>query len=335
MHKRVISMLFSLLLMLSAIPVSAETTHLPSPAERLATLDIIIQRDERFLGKDFDYMETRFYEQGCLPSSVYNALIAVVGTPDTDPTALLPEMIVSMSDPKKIRTSMMIIEKLPEALNDPVKNPALAALVADVNSVIEWSSLRNVDATLQEINALGGHSILMIDKLNITENWEQLVTLILQLNSMGYGNARIAFSSVGAGYTSFYEAPFGSGEYGHYIALYLQVDEFCSTGTFYLLDSTPRAMLGETWGLGTPFYSRYAFATHKDIAFYKNFVPERITLSVIRFTLREGELLELENLLTDPTLTSDARMTKLVKLHKRHMESVIVFGVNQAMLYIP
>lgn len=338
MFKRLLSTLLCLCCLLLQGPAPAEAppetpdASLSAVAARLATLDIASQMEDRFLSTSFIYMNTMFYEQGCLPSSVYNALVAAIGTPETDAAALLPELITTITNPRAPRDSMVMIELLPDALN-AAKGPATAALAEGID-VRSWSTLRNVETTLQEVRARDG-SLLLVDKLNVYESWEQLVDLALQLDSMGLGQARLAFASVGAGYGNRPEAPFGSGENGHYIALYLQVDEFCRTGTFYLLDSVPRALADEERGEGTLFRSHYSFVLYKTTSFRYNFTAARITNTVVQFNLTEDQRTQLDALLTDPTITDEYRHDQLLKLHKRHMDSVIVYGVNQGMLYIP
>lgn len=326
--KRILSFIFALLTLFGV--ALAE-----SPADRLAQLDIISQLDERLRDKAYDYMNTKFYEQGCLPSSVYNALIALVGTPDADATLLIPELLNSITDPRSPRETMVIVDRLPYALSSAKPETATAALMQHVNEIQSWSALRHADQTLQEISRLGGGGILLVDKLNVSETWEALIQLAMQLNEAGYGDAALAFSSVGGGYSYLPQAPFGAGLNGHYIALYLQVDEFCRTGTFYLLDSVPRALPDEAYGDGTPFTSRYTFVQHNNTSFTYNFTPHRISDSIVQFSLTAEQLAQLEDLLSDTSLTSEARDAKLLALHQRHMESVVIYGMNQAMLYIP
>lgn len=54
-----------------------------SPSERLSQLDIILQWEDRFQTERYYYYNAMFFEQGCLPASVCNALTALLGTPET------------------------------------------------------------------------------------------------------------------------------------------------------------------------------------------------------------------------------------------------------------
>ena len=61
-------------------------------ADRLASLDIISQREERFVEKRYFYQDMLFRIAGCKPASVTNALVALLGDARTNTPELLLEV---------------------------------------------------------------------------------------------------------------------------------------------------------------------------------------------------------------------------------------------------
>lgn len=303
--------------------------------QRLGALDIISQMDFRFGDDRFIYNGTAFQAQGCLPSSVCNALTALLASPGDPAEPLLEELLLTLCSREAPHHSRLRIQRLPGLLSDPAPESQVARLTTGIDHILPADNLLHVPTTMRQLEALGGGSILLSQYLVANTGWEELCKLLMTLDESGMGDARLAICGVGAGLYDYTSNPFGSGENGHYISLFLTADEFCRRGVFYLLDSYPRAVADEPFGDGQLYLTRYSFVHQVNSPFCYNYIPQRISPTVLRFTLTQKEQDVLAATRASTSVTESGRREKLVKLYTRYIHSATIYGKNMVLLYIP
>lgn len=303
--------------------------------QRLGSLDIISQMDSRFSGDPFIYNGTPFQAQGCLPSSVCNALTALLAAPGDCAEPLLEELLLTLCGAEAPHHSRLRIKRLPMLLSEPEPETVIASLTEGVDHILPADNLLHVPTTMRQLEKLSDGGILLSQYLVANTGWEDLCKLLMALDEAGMGDARLALCGVGAGYYDYSSNPFGSGENGHYIALFLTAGEFCRRGTFYLLDSYPRALADEPYGNGQLYMTRYSFVHQVNSPFCYNYVPRRISPTVLGFTLTQREQDVLAATRIDTSVTESGRQEKLIKLYTRYIHSATIYGKNMVLLYIP
>ena len=315
--------LLLLIILLLPLPTLGE-----SASERLAQLDILSQYDDRIQEERFYYMDMYFRIAGCKPAAITNAVTALLATPETNVPELLVELRNGLLFNRSDKTSAVDLTSLPEYLHSPRDSATeLKALLQQVTNV----SLMNKDVAERAPEALfqqflpneDSHPLLM-RYFRIDEHWPWLINVAGALCELGHPDARFALCSVGVG-TADTDGPFGLGQSGHFATLYFVADEFYNNGTFYLLDSYPRALSGEIYGFRKQYPVRYVFIEKSKHRFNSMYEPTRISDTVIRFDLLPKELELLHS-------TSGAdRTTQLL----RCMSYVVLFSNPYYMLYIP
>lgn len=317
---------FLLLLLVAALlPVHALCE---TGAERLATLDIISQRDPRLTDEKYFYMGMLFRIGGCKPSSVTNTLTALLATPDTDVPKLLTELRKGLTYQEDASIEMFRLET---CLNKPRESATeLRKMLQQVTSIhfvdaatddVTPSQLIRKYAPTEDVHPL------IIREMTVDKNWSWLLEMAGELCAQGHPDARFALSTASAG-TDESDGPFRSGTSGHFITIYFQAEEFHKEGTFYLLDSLPRAMEGDIYGYFEHYPSRYPFLVDKHRAFGKTYDATRIIDTVLQFKLNEAERARLDSIAPS---NSEARTA--VRLEQ--IKALILYGRAHFMLYIP
>lgn len=316
---------YIILLLVLLLPCSALCE---TGADRLAQLDIIDQREERLQGERYFYKDMFFRIAGCKPASVTNALVALLGSSDTPTPELLVELRNGLRYDRSDKTSSIDLLRLPGYLQQP-RNTAteLLALLDPVIQVV----LLSKDMRAQSPSALlkqffpqqDSHPLLMSD-FYFPDSWPWLIDMAAALCESGHPDARFALCTVGVG-TSDTDCPFNLGTSGHYASLYFQADEFYRDGTFYLLDSYPRALPGEIHGYYEHYPVRYPFVERPRLPFGNTYTPTRISDTVIQFDLLPKELELLHN------TTGDEHAAQLF----RFCNTTQLFSTSYYMLYIP
>lgn len=324
-----------ILLLLLALTLLNTPAYAEDMDQRLGTMDIISQMDSRFVDDRFIYNGTPFQAQGCLPSSVCNALTALLATPGDSAEPLLEELLLTLCSREAPHQSRLRIQRLPGLLSDPAPESQVARLTAGISHILPADNLLHAPTTMRQLEELNGGSVLLSQYLVANTGWEELCKLLITLNESGKGDARLAICGVGAGHYDYSSNPFGSGENGHYISLFLTADEFCRRGVFYLLDSYPRALADEPFGDDQLYMTRYSFVHQVNSPFCYNYVPRRISPTVLRFTLTQKEQDILAATRIDTSITESGRREKLVKLYTRYIHSATIYGKNMVLLYIP
>lgn len=263
-----------------------------NPEAYLPQLDILSQYDSRLEDAAYVYCGKTFWQNGCLPASVTNALMAAMGTPSTDGPDLLLDVLNLGSPYAEGKRTPLEPNRLYYMTKTQRDNryPTINSLLAGMAAVEKSESLLNAQAVAAQASLHGQASFTLIGKMTLKTHWDAFARLLHALNDAGYGRMRVAVGGLGAG-TPGTRAPFRSEHgYGHYVALFLQVDEFCSTGTVYLLDSSPRALADEPIGENAAYRYRYDFTEEKyqqELAHFNDvYSVARISSTVLRISLK-------------------------------------------------
>lgn len=312
-----------LILLLLPWPALADTG-----AERLSTLDIISQYDTRLQEERYYYKNMYFRIAGCKPASVTNAVAALLATPETNVPELMLELRNGMLYDRSNKEASVDLNRLPDYLRQPRDTAVeLRTVLQKVTAV----SLLSADMCLQEPAALleqfltskESHPLLM-RYFSLTIDWPWLINMTGALCELGRPDARFALCCTGVG-TVDTDGPFHLGQSGHYATLYFQADEFYNSGTFYLLDSYPRALDGEIYGFREVYPVRYPFIEKRKHRFNEYYAPARVSDTVIQFNLLPKELELLQ------AAQGHDRTNQLL----RCMSPVTLFSNPYYMLYIP
>ena len=316
---------YIILLLVLLLPCSALCE---TGADRLAQLDIIDQREERLQGERYFYKDMFFRIAGCKPASVTNALVALLGSSDTLTPELLVELRNGLRYDRSDKTSSIDLQRLPGYLQSPRDTATeLLTLLRPVTAIAHLSR----DVLTQEPSALlrqylpseSAHPLL-IREIHFPDSWPWMIDMAAALCELGHPDARFALCTTGVG-TSDTDGPFNLGLSGHYASLYFQAEELCRDGTFYLLDSYPRALKGEIHGYYEHYPAHYPFVDRPRSPFSNTYTPTRISDTVIRFDPLPKELELLHS------ATGSERTTQLL----RHCSTMVLFSNPYCMIYIP
>ena len=300
-------------------------------AERLARLDIISQREERFVEERFYYQDMYFRIAGCKPASITNALVSLLGNAGTNSPELLLEVRDGLNPAPWNEKSGIAMYLLHPYLCDPADSAVeLRKLLRPVTSIIYLDSRAgSVTPTHILSQALSDPKArpLLIREMAVQKNWPWLIEVAAKLCELDHPDARFVLCAASVG-TDTTDGPLRSGAGGHYVTIYFQADEFYQEGTMYLLDSLPRALPGDIYGTFEHYPSRYPFTTkwRKD-AFDATYDATRIIDPVLQFTLKPAELAQLNAFAPN----SPARAAQLAK----KAETLILYDKAWFMLYIP
>ena len=314
-----------LLLILLILPLS---TRGENAADRLTQLDIISQYDTRLQDERYYYKNMYFRIAGCLPASVTNAVASLLATPDTNVPELMLELRNGMLYDRSNKEASVELSRLPDYLRAPRESAAeLRNLLQKVSAISYLSQdmcAQDPSVLLQQFLTTEEAHPLLIRYFYITDSWPWLINMAGALCELGHPDARFVLCSVGVG-TVDTNGPFHLGQSGHYATLYFQADEFYNKGTFYLLDSYPRALHDEIYGFREVYPSRYPFIEKSKHRFNDYYTPTRISDTVIQFDLLPKELEFFH------TTEGIDRTVQLL----RCISPVTLFSNPYYMLYIP
>jgi len=321
-HERGVPLrILALLLALLCLPFPA---FCETPAERLTQLDIFRQHDPRFNNASYRYNGYAFGSGGCGPSSIANALTALMAGPEDDAAPLLLELLIGLTASGHQHDQPIRIGGLPGFLSDPgTASPTLSGLLEGVNSIRVVSPDELLSPILREPAEDG--RLLICTAYPLMSRWQQLLTFTHELNRRGWTGARIAFARVSVGTTDT-GAPFSSGESGHYVTLFIDPAEFHAEGTLYLIDSLPRALLGETYGSGRTFAARYPFVLYPRSGFSTTYRPERVTDEILRLSLKEDARAAIDGA---------ESYTTWLSLRQQQLKQLGFYGNAILMIYLP
>lgn len=244
-------------------------------------LAIINQKDPAFKTNEYKYNGHYFWENGCGPASIANALIAGLGITDEETAAkILLDVLNTMSSNHKEYTIN---------LNNYTYLATHGRVLPQLYEQGGWKVVcYKVPVTYETLVSLtNDNPILIFSKAKNESYWETVFNYIKALKET---SATIYIVRIGAG-TSSVSGPLAQGQAGHYITLAIPVNEFLVNGSIYLLDSMPCALTGEPYGSKEYYHTRYPFVSnprgHKK--FLDTYGIERVSPEIIRFYLLEPE----------------------------------------------
>lgn len=317
--------IFPLLLILLFLPCPG---FCETGAERLAQLDIISQYDNRLQDERYYYKNMFFRIAGCKPASVTNALVALLGTPETATPEVTVEIRNGLVYDRSNKEASIDLHRLPDYLRNPRDTATeLRTMLQSVTSISFLSAemtLQTPEALLNQFLPTEDSHPLLISKFYYSSGWSWLADMAAALCEAGHPDARFVLCAAGVG-TVDTDGPFNLGQSGHYATIYFQADEFYHNGTFYLLDSYPRALAGEIYGYREHYPIRYPFVEKPKSAFSNTYAPTRVSDTVVQFDLLPPELELLH------AAKGDDHARQLLK----QCTTAILFSEPYYMLYIP
>ncbi len=321
MLKRILA--FFLLTCMLGSSALAETS-----AERLASLDIISQRDERLQDWDYSYHDQYFRSAGCLPSATVNGMVALLGSPETDVPALLMELMKALI--REEQSDSIQLDRLYSTVQNPRQSAVvLQELVAPVTYFHFSDSSKgklDVPTYLSYFDFDDEAHPLLFRRLTPQYNWHWIAEVAAYLYSHGHPDARIALigSSLGNLVST---GPLRCSVHGHYGTFYTTAEEFHLDGTIYLLDSWPRALEGDSYGDGQRYQTYYMFIEEPESAFAQAYDATRITDTVLQISLKP-EMLEALHAL-------DSSDPARLDLQQQYGEIIQTFGRAICVIYLP
>ncbi|MGN1019233.1 MAG: hypothetical protein ACI4O7_02575 [Aristaeellaceae bacterium] len=327
MPRRLLTFLLCLTLLVPAPRCLAGEPSVASEAY-LAEVGVISQRDPALDQACYIYRGCRFWERGCLPASVANAIIAAFGVEGMDNAALLLEVMLQATPghrPDQHAVDLASVARL--LCGDPPDDcPALQQLIGSM-AAIEHARHRSGPELAQQLAGLGDSRVALIFNLNIRSDWQRVLEITDALCDAGLPQARLTLCNLTVGVPGT-SAPFhSSGRGGHFAALYFEAGEFHDTGTFYLLDSYPRALEGDSYAPGDALYLEpYPFVSSRQFQTFNSlYRVTHVTPTVVRLSLQPDAL---QTLACPPEDRAALRLKQL--------QPVVFYGTNaSAFLVLP
>lgn len=336
LNRRFAVILLSLLLVFPSALAESSDTY-------LAQLDILSQCDERLDTNTYAYVGHHFWENGCLPASVANALAAAFDSSGISTPDLLRDVMLLMAPEHRPSQYPVEISRLSYIYNGKLTDdyPTLLQLTQSMDAVVHVESRLPGSVLLERLTELGDSRVMLIFTTAIRDNWERIMEILDAFYDAGYPQARLVLCDLATG-TPGTTAPFRSaGAVGHYASLYFQAGEFHETGTFYLLDSYPRALEGEPYGGESIFRDYYQFTSvspsySRFATFNSLYRATHVTPTVVKLSLLSEPLEALTSVLTDETLSDAERSSAFLELRLRQLDPAMFYGgAVQAFLVLP
>lgn len=306
----------------------------------LSNVSVINQREERFQTRDYRYMSHYFGENGCGPASISNALLALFNVTDSDTAFTFTEevmrLVCDFHDKDNVATidSLVLLDlDLKSYLKDKKeKYPVLYNLVSNYSGDIMYlnSRLTN-DKLIEHLESDNSNdSYTYMYKFSMQDKWDYIIDIVNTLYKYEKYDTNLIFARIASG-TRGTNAPFRSGDGGHYVTFAINVKDFYENGTIYMLDSLARALENEKIGEGSRYKKYYDFVTNKNTfkEFNDIYNVTRVSDNVLKIGLTETKLATVHNLLVSDanSLLDDYRMMLL--------EPFITYGTGMTFLTIP
>lgn len=306
----------------------------------LSNISVISQREERFQTRDYRYMSHYFGDNGCGPSSITNALLALFNVTDSDTAFTFTEEVMRLVCDFHNKDNVATIDNL-VLLDLDLKNylkdkkdryPNLYNLVSNYsNDIVYLDSQLKVNKLIEHLESDNSNdSYTYMYKFSMQDKWDYIIDIVNTLYKYEKYDSNLIFARI-AGGTNNTSAPFRSGNAGHYMTFSLNVKDFYENGTIYMLDSLARALENEKIGEGSRYKKYYDFVTNKNTfkEFNDIYDVTRVSDNVIKIGLTETKLSTIHNLLISGanSLLDDYRMMLL--------EPFITYGTGMTFLTIP
>ena len=331
MQRRFIASLLCLMLLFAVSCGHADHGDASSEAY-LARLGILSHHDPALDKAQYMYRGHHFWENGCLPASVTNALTAAFGVDELDSAVLLRDVLVQMAPDHRPNQYAIELSRLSSLFSADVPDscPALQQLSRSMTAVADAEQRLSGAEMAQQLTALGDSRVALMFTMSIRSNWERVLEITDALYDAGLPQARLTLCNMTLGVPDT-SAPFhSSGKAGHYAALYFEAGEFHDSGTFYLLDSYPRALEGDSYFPGDALYrEQYPFVSSRKYQAFNNlYHVTHVTPTVVRLALHTEALADLAELAGQPEARTNLRL--------RQLKPVVFYGTAaKAFLVLP
>lgn len=317
--------MFIFLVILTLLPLAALCE---TGAQRLASLDIIDQRDERLQEWPHDYHLQPFRSAGCLPASTVNGVTALLGTPETDVPTLLLELMTALIPEGESDT--IVLDYLYYTAKGPRKSAVELQKLVEPVTYFHHSDSSNgaldVTTSLSPFDFDDNAHPLLFRRLHPQTNWHWIAEVASYLTQHGHPDARIALIGVSVGNLAS-DAPLRCSNNGHYATLYMTAEEFHQDSTVYLLDSWPRALEGESYGAGQRYHTYYMFIQEPETTFSQFYEASHVTDTVLRMGLKPAMLEKLHAL--------DSSDPARLELQQQLGEVIQTFSRALCVIYLP
>lgn len=332
MLRRLTACLMAFLLLLAALPAHAETDM-----EELATLS---QYDDRFNGRDFMYNNNYLRYGGCYPSSVTNALIAALDVTNEDlAMGMLWDVmhLLTNGNPATRQAQLAYLRYLnftaDEIAAGDEQYPALSEALIDFGGPIHYhEGYVEPEHVAAFIEQNGDQRAVFHGSFARSEFWPYLCEMAEVLFATKHWDATIVVAGIGAG-TVTTRAPFRSGEAGHYLSLYFPIRDFSANGTFYVLDSFPRALEDEPYGLDQSYTVTYDFIDKQKYATSLDGFNERFAVTRVLPTIVQVDPINEAYENFNDAINNDEDMPLLALLP--HLTYATFFGTSHIFLIFP
>lgn len=323
MSRRIIVCFLLLAILSTASVCQAEQRHTSSESY-LGGLGILSQLDPALEQARYMYCGHRFWESGCLPASITNALTAAFGVEELDTSELLHDVLVQMASQNRPDLYAIEPSRVASLFAGDLSgdSPALQQLSRSMTGIEAVKGRMSGKELVQRLTALGDSRVALIFTLNIRGDWERVLEITDALCDAGLPQARLVLCNLTVGVPGT-SAPFHSSSMaGHYAALYFEAGEFHDTGAFYLLDSYPRALEGDSYGSDSELYQDcYPFVGSRQFqAFNSLYTVSHVTPTVVRLALHP----DAQAALASPAGGPEARTA----LRLRQLKPVMFYGTT-------
>lgn len=252
-------------------------------AQAAQRLSIMSQQDDAFEGVPYNGGFLR--GRGCQPTSIANGVIAAFGIEDRQTAVeLVKEATQVLVVPWQRGTGRMELGRIKnlfdaqERMEQAQEFPYLAALIESYDGEIAVTADR-LSAEQAEAYFAGRKKGMLVGGMQVYPEWTDLLGIMQRLYEMGMKDAVVSLASVGVGAEES-GLPLSCGKSGHYLSLMMYVGSFVEEGRMYVLDSLPRALVGEESGEEHVLRQHYPF-TKKKSGFAQEFQARRIRDTVI------------------------------------------------------
>ena len=253
-------------------------------AQAVQRLNIMSQRDEAFEGIKYD--EGKLTLRGCQPVSVTNGLIASLGIEDRETAVELVKEAAQVLIERpwlrgkvrmhrsRVETMLSVEDRALEAEEFPMLDKVIGGYEGEITVLDQYLDIETVIGHFAD-----RQTKLLVGWMRTHPEWGDLLEIMQQLYDAGMKDAMVCLAnvSVGRGGSG---TPLGSGQSGHYVTALMYVDTFVEEGRVYILDSLPRALVGEESGGTNVLRQPYPF-TEKRGGFIDQFDARRIRDTVI------------------------------------------------------
>lgn len=293
--------------------------------ERVTSAAMIDQNNAVYRHKRYKYNDAVFSKRGCGPAAIANALNLLFGVTDQETAnEVLYESLRLFTNSHKPAEEMVDLHRMERLTGDLTGYPTIQRLMSELGAGCSYQDANlSRELVRKMMEEAGEGPKLLICRLVLTEQWEDVLEVCEYFAETGHSDAMILLTYISSG-TESTAGPFRSGEDGHYISMAFEAQAMCERGTFYVLDSVPRALPGEEYGGGKMYAQRYSLYRKRE-RLPNDFDLSHLQPSVVKAELKQERLDELSAM--GPKEAEAARL--------KWMKEMMAFGRAVCIICIP